>query len=214
MKSSLIRPAIALALAASLAACGGSDKAEFTVAGSVTGIVYDGLVLTNAGVPLKVAPPATAGAAVRFAFPDKLEYGDTYAVTVTANPLHQTCEPSVPEGGIYTNNADTAGRLVTIDIAIACRINTRSIGGTITGLTGAGLVLANGSTGGTYSAAAPATPPSTTPISYELPEVQFGTTYGVTVSTQPAGQVCTVVNPTGTMGDERVTNINVTCVAS
>ncbi len=87
MKSSLIRPALALALAASLAACGGSDKAEFTVAGSVTGVVYDGLVLTNAGVPLKVAPPATAGAAVRFAFPDKLEYGDTYAVTVTANPF-------------------------------------------------------------------------------------------------------------------------------
>ena len=64
MKSSLIRPALALALAASLAACGGSDKAEFTVAGSVTGLVYDGLVLTNAGVPLKVVitsePPATA----------------------------------------------------------------------------------------------------------------------------------------------------------
>jgi hypothetical protein len=213
MKSSLIRPALALALAASLAACGGSDKAEFTVAGSVTGIVYDGLTLSNAGVPLKVAPPATAGAPVRFAFPDKLEYGDTYAVTVTANPAHQSCEPSVPDSGIYTNNADTAGRLVTIDIAIACRINTRPIGGTITGLTGAGLVLANGSTGGTYSAATPATPPSTTPISYELPEVQFGTTYGVTVSKQPAGQVCTVVNPTGTMGDERVTNINVTCVA-
>ena len=214
MKSSLIRPALALALAASLAACGGSDKAEFTVAGSVTGVVYDGLVLTNAGVPLKVAPPATAGAAVRFAFPDKLEYGDTYAVTVTANPAHQNCEPGVPEGGIYTNNADTAGRLVNIDIAIVCRINTRPIGGTITGLTGAGLVLANGSTGGSYSAATPATPPSTTPIVYELPEVQFDTTYGVTVSKQPVGQICTVANPTGTMRDDPITNINVTCVAA
>jgi len=214
MKSSLIRPALALAMAASLAACGGSDKAEFTVAGSVTGVVYDGLTLSNAGVPLKVAPPATAGAPVRFAFPDKLEYGDTYAVTVIGNPAHQSCEPSVPDGGIYTNNADTAGRLVTIDIAISCSINTYAIGGTITGLTGAGLVLANGSTGGTYTADAPATPPSTTPISYALPVVAFGTTYGVTVSKQPAGQVCTVVNPTGTMGDERVTNINVTCVAA
>ena len=214
MKSSLIRPALALALAASLAACGGSDKAEFTVAGSVNGLVYDGLVLTNAGVPLKVAPPSTAGAAVRFAFPDKLEYGDTYAVAVTTPPAHQNCEPGVPEGGIYANNADTAGRLVTIDIAIVCRINTRPIGGTITGLTGAGLVLANGSTGGSYTAATPGTPPATTPITYALPEVPFNTTYGVTVSKQPAGQICTVANPTGTMGDVAITNINVTCVAA
>lgn len=214
MKSSLIRPALALALAASLAACGGSDKAEFTVAGSVTRLVYDGLVLTNAGVQLKVAPPTTTGAAVRFAFPDKLEYGDTYAVTVTTQPLHQTCEPSAPADGLYANNADTAGRLVSIDIAIDCKINEYTVGGTITGLTGAGLVLANGSTGGTYTAETPATPPSTTPIAYELPTVKFNTTYGVTVSKQPAGQVCTVANPTGTMGDAKVQNVNVTCVAA
>jgi hypothetical protein len=214
MKSSLIRPALALALAASLAACGGSDKAEFAVAGSVTGLVYDGLILSNASVPLTVAPPATAGAAVRFSFPDTLEYGDTYNVTVTGNPKHQTCAPGVPADGLYTNNADTAGRLKTIDIAITCEINKYTVGGTITGLTGANLVLANGSTGGTYTAATPATPPSTTPITYELPVVQFGTTYGVTVSRQPDGQVCTVSNATGTMGDEAVKNVNVVCVAA
>lgn len=214
MKSSLIRPALALALAASLAACGGSDKAEFTVAGSVAKLAYDGLVLTNGGVQLKVAPPTTADAPVRFAFPDKLEYGDTYDVQVLTHPAHQFCEPVAPTDGLYANNADTAGRLRTIDITIACRINEYTVGGTITGLTGAGLVLANGSTGGTYTAETPATPPSTTPITYALPTVKFGTTYGVTVSKQPAGQVCTVVNPTGTMGDAAVTNVNVTCVAA
>jgi hypothetical protein len=214
MKSSLIRPALALALAASLAACGGSDKAEFTVAGSVNGLIYDDLVLTNAGVPLKVAPPTTAGASVRFAFPDKLEYGDTYDVRVLTHPKHQFCEPSAPPDGLYANNADTAGRLRTIDIAIACKINEYTVGGTITGLTGAGLVLANGSTGGTYTAETPKNPPATTPIAYELPPVKFGTTYGVTVSKQPAGQVCTVANPTGTMGDAKVQNANVTCVAA
>jgi len=213
MKSSLIRPALALALAASLAACGGSDKAEFTVAGSVTGLVYDGLVLRNAGVPLTVAPPTTAGAAVRFAFADKLEYGDTYDVTVGTQPAHQTCAPGVPEGAYYSNNADTAGRLVTIDIAISCAINAYAIGGTITGLTGAGLVLANGSTGGTYTATAPTAGTTAAPFVYQLPTVSYNTTYGVTISAQPAGQVCTIVNPTGTMGDAAVSNINVTCVA-
>ena len=214
MKSSLIRPALALALAASLAACGGSDKAEFIVAGSVTGLVYDGLVLTNGGVPLKVAPPTTAGGPVRFAFPDKLEYGDTYNVQVGTDPDHQNCGAVAPADGLYANNADTAGRLRTIDISISCNIDTYTVGGTITGLTGAGLVLANGSTGGTYSAAAPTTPPSTTPITYALPVVAFGTTYGVTVTKQPAGQVCTVANPTGIMGDAEVKNVNVTCVAA
>ena len=214
MKSSLIRPALALALAASLAACGGSDKAEFTVAGTVNGLVYEDLVLTNAGVQLKVVPPTTPEAPVRFAFPDKLEYGDTYDVRVLAQPKHQFCEPGAPVNGFYANNADTAGRLVSIDIVMKCTINEYTVVGTITGLKGAGLVLANGSTGGTYTAATPATPPSTTPIAYELPPVKFNITYGVTVSKQPVGQVCTVANPTGTMGDVKVQNVNVTCVGA
>jgi hypothetical protein len=172
------------------------------------------LVLTNAGVQLKVAPPTTAEAPVRFAFPDKLEYGDTYDVRVLVHPAHQFCEPVAPTDGLYANNADTAGRLRTIDIAISCEISEYTVGGTITGLTGAGLVLANGSTGGTYTAETPKNPPATTPIAYELPPVKFGTTYGVTVSKQPAGQVCTVANPTGTMGDAKVQNVNVTCVAA
>jgi hypothetical protein len=212
MKSSLIRPALALALAASLAACGGSDKAEFTVAGTVTGLAYDGLVLTNGGVRLPVAPPTTAGGSARFAFPDTLEYGDTYDVTIDKQPAHQTCGPGIPNGGYYANNADTAGRLVSIDIAIACEIITLPVGGTITGLTGAGLVLANGSTGGTYTATAPTAGTTAAPFTYALANVAYNVTYGVTISAQPAGQVCTIVNPTGTMGDVAVTNVNVTCV--
>jgi len=213
MKSFLIRPALALALAASLAACGGSDKAEFTVSGSVTKLVYENLVLTNNGVQINIAPPAKAGDPVPYAFAEKLEYGDTYNVTVARQPAHQTCVPVPPPGGYYVNNADTAGRLVLIDINFDCTIDTHLIGGTITGLTASGLVLANGSTGGTYAATAP-TAGTTTPIVYALAPVAYGTTYGVTVSAQPTGQVCTVVNPTGTMQDADVSNINVTCVAA
>ena len=70
MKSSLIRPALALALAAGLAGCGGSDKAEFVVKGTITGIVYPGTVLTTNGMDLAVAPPARPGDTVSFAFPN------------------------------------------------------------------------------------------------------------------------------------------------
>lgn len=207
-----IRSAAPLALVVSLAACGGLDKAEFTVAGTVTGLVYDGLILSNGGARLEVAPPAMAGNVAKFAFPDKLEYGDAYDVRVAQSPAHQTCAPVIPEGGTRLNNADTAGRLERIDVAIGCEVNRFSIGGTITGLTGAGLVLINGSTGGAY-AAVPSSP--TAPIVYEMPAaVAYNVTYGVTISAQPIGQVCTVINPVGTMQDAKIANIDVTCVST
>ena len=59
MKSFLIRPALALALAAGLAGCGGSDKAEFTVGGTVYNLLYPGLKLTTNGTTIDVAPPSS-----------------------------------------------------------------------------------------------------------------------------------------------------------
>jgi hypothetical protein len=211
MKSSLIRPALALALAAGLAGCGGSDKAEFVVKGTITGIVYPGAVLTTNGMELAIAPPATPGAPVTFAFPNKLEYGDVYNVVFKSEPTNQSC--FTPQNTIPNFN-DTAGRLAEIAITFACAVDPYSIGGTISGLTADGLVLANGSTGGTITVGKPAAG-VTTPITYTFAgPVLFGTTYGVTVLSQPTGQVCTVANATGTMGAANVSNINVTCVAA
>ena len=86
MKSSLIRPALALALALGLSACGGGGKAEFTVAGTVNGLVYPGLILITNGMEIAVAPPATPGGVVTYAFPNKLEYGDEYHVPFKGPP--------------------------------------------------------------------------------------------------------------------------------
>jgi len=211
MKSSLIRPALALALGAALAGCGGSDKAEFVVKGTISGIVYPGAVLTTNGMELAIAPPATPGATVSFEFPNKLEYGDVYNVVFKSEPNNQSC--FTPQNTIPNFN-DTAGRLAEIAITYQCAVDPYSIGGTISGLTADGLVLANGSTGGTLTVAKPAAG-VTTPITYTFAgPVLFGTTYGVTVLTQPTGQVCTIANATGVMGAANVTNINVTCVAA
>jgi len=211
MKSSLIRPALALALAAGLAGCGGSDKAEFVVKGTITGVVYPGAVLTTNGMDLAINPPAKAGDPVSFEFPNKLEYGDVYNVVFKSLPANQSC--TTPPNTIPNFN-DTAGRLAEIAITYQCAVNRYVIGGTVSGLTADGLVLANGSTGGTRSIAKPAAG-VTTPISYAFDgTVAFGETYGVTVLTQPTGQICTVANATGTMGAANVTNINVTCVAA
>lgn len=208
MKSSLIRPALAALLVAGLSACGGSDKDEFVVGGTISGVVYPGIVLITNGMEINVAPPATAGADVTFAFPKKLEYGDVYNVQFKGFPAHQSC------GMLSANdesNNDTAGRLSTINIQFACYVNNYAIGGNITGLKAAGLQLANGSTGGSIEISKP-TEGSTDAIAYVLPNVNYGITYGVSIIAQPAGQHCTINNATGTMGDAEVDNIHISCV--
>lgn len=80
---------------------------------------------------------------------------------------------------------------------------TNTIGGTVSGASGAGLALKlNGGVdfpiGGNGAYTFPGSYPS-------------GTTYAVTVSASPAGQSCTVVNGSGTVASASVTNVDVTC---
>ena len=127
-----------------------------------------------------------------------MSYGDAFAVTFKSQPSHQTC--SIINGG-----NDTAGHTAAINVVVACRLNTIALGGTITGLTSDGLVLTNGSTGGTVAVAAGAT-------TFAMAAVPFGASYGVSVLTQPTGKVCSVsANGTGVMTDTAVSDIVVTC---
>ncbi|MFL6634019.1 MAG: hypothetical protein ACJ8HJ_17070 [Massilia sp.] len=233
MKFSLARPALALAVLATLAACGGGGKATFPINVTVSNLQYPGLILNTNGQDLTVNPPATAGQDVTAVFPNGLEYGQVYEVTPKgatiashaysggAQPKHQTCSPALfPAYG-------TAGQLAKIDIRYACAINTYQLIGTVKGLTGTGLVLANGSTTGTI-AVSPAVDANSKPtgadVALIMNPVPYNTTYGVTVLTQPTSpaQTCKVTggaNGTGggTMDDAAeaangVTNLVVTCV--
>lgn len=81
-----------------------------------------------------------------------------------------------------------------------------TIGGTISGLTGSGLVLQdNGTDAKTITADGAFT--FATGLAY-------GATYSVTVKTQPSmpTQTCTVTNGSGTVGYSNITSIMVTCV--
>ena len=233
MKFSLARPALALAVLATLAACGGGGKATFPINVTVSGLQYSGLVLSTNGQDLTINPPATAGQDVTAVFPNQIEYGQEYEVvpkgatvvnhasTGGSQPKHQTCSPTLfPAYG-------TAGQLAKIDIRYLCAINTYQLTGTVKGLTGTGLVLANGSTTGTI-AVSPALDANQKPtgadVALIMNPVPYNTTYGVTVLTQPTSpaQTCTVTggaNGTGggTMDDAAeaangVTNLVVTCV--
>jgi hypothetical protein len=241
MKFSLARPALALAITATLASCGGGGKATFPINVTVSNVRYPGLVLSTNGQDLTVNPPSSTSATdatvpdVVLAFPNTIEYGQEYEVvpkgatvvnhvaTGGALPKHQQCSPNLfPAYG-------TAGQLTKIDIRYACAIIAYPLTGTVKGLTGTGLVLANGSTTGTI-AVSPAVDANNAPTGADVPlvmnNVPYNTTYGVTVLTQPTGQTCTVTGGAngvggGTMDDAAetatvpgVNNLVVTCVKS
>ncbi|MGD0095117.1 MAG: Ig-like domain-containing protein [Terracidiphilus sp.] len=81
-----------------------------------------------------------------------------------------------------------------------------TVGGTVSGLTQSGMLLANGAD--TLAVAANA-------ASFTMPApVSSGSSYSVTVQTQPSGQTCSVANGSGTMGSANVTSVAVTCTNS
>ena len=200
MKLSFLRPSLLLALAVALTACGG--KATFDVQGTITGLVYSGLVITNRANSDTVTVPAGA---TTFKLSKSIEYGTEYDVAVTTTALHQDC--SIGNGVNPGNGKDTAGRLASINIIVTCRLNAFSIGGAVSGLSADGLVLVNGS-GDQVAVAKAAT-------AFNFPTaVAFDSTFGITVLKQPTGLTCRVANGVGKMGDAAVTNVNVSCVAN
>lgn len=193
MKINHLRAIAALALAAVLAACGG--KAEFTIAGTIEGLSNPGLVLANGSDTVNVPAGATT-----FALPHQIPYGTEYSVVVQTQPAHMTCAPT----GL---SSDSAGHTTNITVDFLCQQNAYFLGGTINGLTTTGLVLINGSQSTPLTVAANAT-------SFQfVSKVNDGSPYGVSVSTQPTGQTCTVDgNPTGIMGASDVNNVVINCV--
>ena len=169
----------------------------YTIGGTISGLAGTGLVLQdNATSNLTIAAGATT-----FTFSTQIPSGGTYAVTVFTQPTNptQTCA--------VTNGSGTATGNVT-NVAVTCSTTTYTIGGTISGLTGTGLVLQdNGTSNLTIAAGATSFTFST--------QIPSGGTYAVTVFTQPTNptQTCTVTNGTGT-ATGNVTNVSVTCAST
>jgi hypothetical protein len=108
----------------------------------------------------------------------------------------------VDAAGTDANSADpiTAVRAVSGEVAVAY-----VVGGAVTGLAGAGLVLRNGSEDLPVDGDGPFT--FATPVA-------SGTSYAVIVAAQPSGQSCAVMGGTGTVVSSAVTDVIVTCSTS
>ena len=195
-------------LALALAACGGGGgstppssqssnpppPSQYAVGGSVTGLSGTGLVLQdNGGDNLSVA------ASGPFTFATKLNSGASYNVTVATQPSGQTCTVA---SGTGTISADVT------TVAVSCTNSSSgvTIGGTVQGLSGTGLMLQdNGGDTLTVNQNGPFT---------FATALAAGAAYAVTVSGQPPSQNCTVTNGTGTAASSNVTNVTVSCGAA
>src|SRR5512137_705173 len=162
-----------------------STPTNGTVGGTVTGLATGAsLVLrNNGGNDLVVSGNGS------FTFSMPMASGGAYAVTVSHQPSSpsQTCTVANGMGMMGSGNMT--------NVAVTCVTNSYTVGGTVVGMQGAGLVLAIPGQSNLPVAS------SATTFAFPMP-MQSGMPYAVTVASQPSSpaQVCTVGGGTGMMG--------------
>jgi hypothetical protein len=164
-----------------------------TLSAAGTGILIGGpnfLQVAGSGTPadctadFALAPGAACNVSIEF------------NPRVTGNPLLSSA--------VFTDNAlNITGASQTVPLS-GTGISTQfTVGGAVSGLTGAGLILQD--TRG-IKVNVTGNNPFTFPDFYLT-----GNAYTVTVLSQPSGQSCSVTNGSGTLGTANVTNVQVTC---
>ncbi len=171
-----------------------------TIGGMITGLVANTSVILqdNGGDSL------TINANGPFQFKTPVTGADLYAVTVVTQPVgpNQIC--TVTNGsGVATANVNK--------VAVTC-VLSYSIGGTVTGVVGTGLILENSSDSEQLTIS-----PANGNQAFTFKNlVPTGTAYTVTIFAQPTGptQTCTITTGTGTgTATSNVTKVAIVCPA-
>jgi hypothetical protein len=171
---------------------GGNGGGPFTIGGSVIGLAGTGLVLEDNGSD--DLPVANNGS-----FTFKIAVSGPYSVFVKT-------QPSVPAQTCSVANGTGTAKGNVANVVINCGTTGLTVGGSVSGLIGSGLVLQNNG-GDNFTVSGSGNVPFTfaTPLSP-------GAAYAVTVLTQPKSppQVCSVVNGSGTV-TMNINNVQVSC---
>jgi len=183
---------LVLVIAAVVSACGGSKNA--TIGGTISGLASGssvGLTNTSNGDAITYAFTTSGNT---FTFDKSVSSGSSYNVTVTTQPTGQTC--SVTNG---SGTVDSTGDSVT-NIQVTCTAGSGTavpLSASIVGLaSGATLVLTDVSAG-TLTVLGTAASASGT-ITQNFPTSLLpGSVYSTTITTQPSGQTCTILNTSG-----------------
>ncbi len=168
---------------------------SYTIGGTVSGLTAAGLILNlNGGATKTVASGAST-----FTFSTSLASGSAYSVTVAAQPTGQNCVVNIGTGSGTVGSTNVSSVLVTCSTSPT----TYTIGGTVSGL-GTGTLVLNNNSGDAKTITADGT--------FTFPTaINAGTSYSVTVATQPTGKTCSLINPSGTASTANVTNVGVNC---
>jgi hypothetical protein len=165
-----------------------------TVGGSVSGLSGSGLILQLNG-----ANDLTVSSNGKFNFSKALAKDSAYSVTVKASPsapIKQKCTVGQGSGNI-------AGATVN-NVAVTCVTNSYAVGGTVSGLSGKGLVLQlNGANDQAIASNGKFIFPG-----ISLPD---GSDYSVAIKTTPARQKCIIKPINGAFDKDTLNIVSVTC---
>ena len=190
MKNVYLRSMLAAACAATLAACGGSGG-NLYLSGRIVDLAKDGLILLNDGEKLPISANQPS-----FVFTKLVKTDDRYDITIAQQPKGAVCKMINGSGKASSYSVSTA--------VVSCITDQYTLGGSISGLTASGLVLANGKS---------QVKPDANSTKFVFPiTVGDGSLYTVNVVQNPSGLACTVSNAVGTMGSSNNETVVVNCV--
>ena len=162
----------------------------YTVGGTVTGLTGSVTLQNNSGDD--IIKTTNDG----FTFPAQAD-SSVYAVTVSSQPTGQTCTVIDGSGTIATADVTNVAVTCVTDV-----VPTYSVSGNVSGLTGSVTLQNNG--GDDII--------KTTNDGFTFPAQADSSVYAVTVSSQPTGQTCTVIDGSGTIAAADVADVGVACV--
>jgi hypothetical protein len=171
-----------------------NNQTTVTIAGTVTGLTGAVVLQNNLGDNLSVTTSP-------FTFPTAIASNSAYFVSVLLQPA-----------GLFCTVANASGASITdvTNVQVTCAATTVTVGGTVSGLVGAGPftlrsssisngVLTNNDIQITSNGA------------FTFPAIPSPGFYTVTALTQPAGQTCSVFGNVGGTGATNITNVIVEC---
>ncbi len=168
----------------------------------------------GAAVDIQTKYPTVAASGVRnvgvetfdFSFDHHFAGKNLFSIIIDFDCPGVTRSGGVVSGWDYGNlYSDSVGDGMVVTGNVPVPLFFFNVGGSVSGLTGSGLVLQNNGTNFTPVVANGSFSFSST--------LGAGAPYNVTVRTQPAGQTCTVTNGSGT-ANANISNVAVNCIAS
>ena len=160
----------------------------YSIGGTISGLTGTVVMQINGGNDLSVSKDGP------FQFPAAMASGASYQVSVLTPPTNQICTVSNASGTVTAN---------VTDVDVIC-IEQYTIGGAVSGLTGSVVLQDNGGDDLTVT--------SDGPFQFAT-KIASGSSYSVSVLTQPPAQTCDVEHGSGT-ATGNVTNVTVSCTAS